>query len=239
LEVKPLGPVHEYPVPPVAERKRYSPVHTGLGVAVIVAVDEGFTITVAVTGVPLHPLAAGVTVNVTVIGALVVLISVPEIFPEPEAGIPVTVPALFLVQLNTVPATEPVSTIGVIALCEHIDWLFGAAKAVGVGLTKTVDVIEGPLHPLIVALDVNVTVIGPFVILVKVPVMLPLPEAGIPVTVPVLSRDHVNVEPATLLPNWIVVILLPEQIVWDNGVLLIEGVGVTVTVAVKKAPGQV
>jgi hypothetical protein len=44
-------------------------------------------------------LALGVLVKVTVIGALVKLVKVPVIFPEPEAGIPVTVAVLSLVQL--------------------------------------------------------------------------------------------------------------------------------------------
>ena len=65
----------------------------------IAAVGVGFTSTVAVIGVPTHPLAVGVIVNVTVIGALVVLVSVPLILPEPLAAIPVTVTVLFLVQL--------------------------------------------------------------------------------------------------------------------------------------------
>ena len=59
----------------------------------------GFTITVAVIGVPGQPLAVGVIVNVTVTAALVVLVSVPEIFPAPLAAIPVTATVLSLVQL--------------------------------------------------------------------------------------------------------------------------------------------
>lgn len=41
----------------------------------------------------------GVMVNVTVTGALVVLVNIPLILPEPFAGIPVTVVVLFLVQV--------------------------------------------------------------------------------------------------------------------------------------------
>ena len=58
-----------------------------------------FTSTVAVTGVPVHPLVVGVMVNVTVTGAVVVLVSVPLILPVPLAAIPVTVVVLFRVQL--------------------------------------------------------------------------------------------------------------------------------------------
>lgn len=57
------------------------------------------TITVAVTGVPGQPLAVGVIVKVTVCWAVVVFVSVPLIFPEPLAAMPVTFTVLFLVQL--------------------------------------------------------------------------------------------------------------------------------------------
>ena len=57
------------------------------------------TSTVAVNGVPVQPLAVGVTVNVTVTGAAVVLVKVPLIFPAPLAFMPVTEAVLSLVQL--------------------------------------------------------------------------------------------------------------------------------------------
>ena len=66
---------------------------------VAIALGVGFTRTVAVIGVPVHPFADGVIVNVTVTGALVVLVSVPLMFPLPLAAMPVTVPVLSLVQL--------------------------------------------------------------------------------------------------------------------------------------------
>lgn len=76
----------------------------------------GFTVTVVVATGPVQPLALGVIVKVTMIGALVALINVPLIVPVPLAPmVPVTVATLSLVQLNTVPATGPPNTIGVIA----------------------------------------------------------------------------------------------------------------------------
>ena len=57
------------------------------------------TSTVAVMGVPTQPLAVGVMVKVTVTGAVVVFSSVPPIFPDPLAAIPVTSTELSLVQL--------------------------------------------------------------------------------------------------------------------------------------------
>ena len=96
------------------------PVHIVCVDGVAVAFGVGLTNTVAVIGAPLHPLAAGVMVKVTVTGIFVVLVSVPEILPAPLAAIPVTVATLSLVQLYTVPATGlPLSTIVVIGTPEH------------------------------------------------------------------------------------------------------------------------
>ena len=66
---------------------------------VATAFGVGLTSTVAVIGVPVQPLAEGVTVNVTVCGVVVVFVSVPEILPLPLAAMPVTFAVLFRVQL--------------------------------------------------------------------------------------------------------------------------------------------
>ena len=97
-----------------------TPEHTVCEPGVATAVGVGFTNTVAVIGVPVQPLAVGVIVKVTVIGNAVVLVSVPEMFPEPLAAIPVTVATLSLVQLNVVAGTDPVSAIVVIATPEQL-----------------------------------------------------------------------------------------------------------------------
>ena len=55
--------------------------------------------TAGVIALPVHPLAEYVIVNVTVTGVVAVLVRVPEIFPEPEAAMPVTLVVLSLVQL--------------------------------------------------------------------------------------------------------------------------------------------
>jgi hypothetical protein len=65
---------------------------------VAIATGVGFTSTVAVIGAPGQPFAVGVMVKVTVIGATVVLVKTPLIFPEPLAAMPVTVALLSLVQ---------------------------------------------------------------------------------------------------------------------------------------------
>ena len=114
---------------------------------VATAFGTGFTTTVAVVVGPAQPLALGVMVKVTVIGANVVLVRLPLIGdPDPLAGIPVTVATLSLVQVYVVPATGPVSTIGVMAEPLQIVWLAGVAVAVGVGFTSTVAVMLGPVQ---------------------------------------------------------------------------------------------
>ena len=63
------------------------------------AIGAAFTNTVAVIGVPTHPLAVGVMVNVTVMGDAVVFVKAPVILPDPLAAIPVAETVLSLVQL--------------------------------------------------------------------------------------------------------------------------------------------
>ena len=63
------------------------------------ATGDGFTCTVAITGLPVHPPTVGVMVNVTVTALLVVFVNAPAILPEPLAAIPVTETVLSLVQL--------------------------------------------------------------------------------------------------------------------------------------------
>lgn len=87
------------------------------------------------------------------------------------------------------------------------------AIASGVGLTRTVAVIGVPAQLLAVGVIVKVTVMGAKVVLVKLPLMSPFPFAPIPVTVTVLFLVQLNVVPAVVLVNTIVVIALPEHFV--------------------------
>lgn len=211
---------------------------------VATAFGIGFTTTVAVIGVPAHPLAVGVMVKVTVTAALVVLVSVPLILPAPLAAIPVTATVLSRVQLNTVPLTAPDNTIVEIAVPEQDVCDDGVATAFGVGLTSTVAVIAVPAQPLAVGVIVKVTVIGILTVLVNVPLISPEPLAAIPCTVPLasapLSLVQLYTTPATALPViTIVVIGTPEHFVCDEGVAIAVGVGLTSTVAVVVGPVHV
>ena len=69
----------------------------------------GLTVTVKLMGVPLQPLAEGVTVTVAVIGVVPVLEAVnPGILPVPLVPKPILVDE---VQLKEVPLTAPVKLI--------------------------------------------------------------------------------------------------------------------------------
>jgi hypothetical protein len=173
----------------------------------------GLTSTVAVIAAPGQLLAVGVIVNVTVIGALVVLVKVPVILPEPLAAVPVTVPVLSRVQLNEVPLTLPLRTIAVMAFAEQMVCEAGVATTFGVGLTSTVAVIAAPEQLLAIGIIVNVTVIGALLVLVKVPVILLEPLAAMPVTVAVLLRVQLNTVPLTLPLRTIAVMAFAEQMV--------------------------
>ena len=225
-------------VPPVAFSCTVLPTHPGFGVILIVPIGVGLTITVAVIGVPEQPLATGVIVKVTVIGTAPGLINTPLIFPLPLPGIPVTVTVLFLVQLNVVPVTFPVSIIGVMFVFVQMPCEAGVATAFGVGLTNTVAVMAAPGQLFAVGVIVKVTVTGALVGLVKVPEMLPLPLAAMPVTVAVLLRVHAYVVPVTFPVRTIVAIEVAEQIVCAAGVATAFGVGLTRTVAVIGKPTQ-
>lgn len=200
------------------------PEQNAVPASVMVAIGFGLTVTVTVMGVPVQVVPAlvydGVMVNVTITGEEVVFVKVPEILPEPLAGIPVTVAVLSLVQFNTVPETKLLNTIPFtvfgaigttsddgfgnntatgggllkvipeISAPEHIDWLGVLAVTVGIGFTTTVAVIGVPLQ-VPTGVIVNVTVIGASVVFVKEPEISPEPLAVIPVTDAVLFLVHV------------------------------------------------
>ena len=82
----------------------------------------------------------------------------------------------------------PLNTIALIDPPEHIVCEAGVATAFGVGFTNTVAVMADPGHPFAVGVILKLTVTGAFVVLVKLPLMFPLPLAGMPLTVAELSR---------------------------------------------------
>ena len=159
-----------------------------LSVTVILAgqvmAGDGFTVTVAVMGVPVQPFTVGVMVKVTVTGEALVLLTTALILPAPLAAIPVTVAVLSLVQLYTVAGTLPLKAIGVMALPLQTVCDDGVATASGVGFTVMVKLTGVPLQltPLVyTGVTVIVAVTGVLVALVAVKLaMLPVPLAARP-----------------------------------------------------------
>ena len=86
---------------------------------------------------------------------------------------------------------------------------------------------------------VKVTVTGAVVVFVKLPLMLPVPLAAIPVAIAELSLVQLNTVPETLPVKAIVVIADPLHIVCADGVATAFGVGLTNTVAVIGVPVHV
>jgi hypothetical protein len=87
-----------------------------------------------------------------------------------------------------VPEALPLNTIFVIAVAEHMVCEAGVATAFGLGLTNTVAVMGAPGQLFAVGIIVKVTIMGALVLLVKDPMIFPVPLAEIPVTGAVLSR---------------------------------------------------
>lgn len=204
----------------------------GLTVMVNVLVDE-------------HPLASAVSVKVVVCNEAVVLVSVPEILvPLPEAGIPVRLAVLSRVQLKVVPATVfdvPKFTV-VTAELEHTLCDAGAAVGNGIGSTTTLAVTASEMQPSSeVAIIVNTVVCCEPVVLVKVPVILPVPDAGIPVRFPVLSRVQLYVTtPGIALGLFMAMVAMavPEHNVCEAGIPAAVGLGLTDTLIINVVPKQ-
>ena len=80
--------------------------------------------------------------------------------------------------------------MGVMATPEHFVWLDGVATVAGVGFTSTVAVTGAPVQPFAEGVMLNVTVTGAEVVLVRLPLISPLPLVAMPVTLTVLSLDQ-------------------------------------------------
>ena len=164
-----------------------APEHLDCDNGVAVAFGMGFTTTVAVIAVPEQLPAVGVMVNVTVMGALVVLVNAPLMSPLPLAAIPVTVPVLSLVQSNCVPGIEPESAIVVMVPPVQMDCDDGVATASGVGFTVTVvpaDVAD--VQPPLVTVTEYVPAVETVIACVIAPVdhRLPVADDEVKVTLP-------------------------------------------------------
>ena len=123
---------------------------------------------------------------VAVTGILLLLMAVKAaMFPVPAALRPMLV--LLLVQLNTVPATEPLMVTVVVDAPLQTTWL-AIAFTDGVGFTVIVNVLDAPVQvtpPLVkVGVTVMVAVMAAVLTLVAVKLaILPVPAAARPMLV--------------------------------------------------------
>lgn len=109
---------------------------------------------------------------------------------------------------------------------------------VGTPLISTVAVRGVPSQPLYCGMMVKVTVSGCPVVFTNVPLIGPVPLAGMPVASVTLSRVQLYVIPWNVLEGMISVIG-PEQMVCVTGPTVEAAKGsATVAVAVKGVPGQ-
>ena len=98
-------------------------------------VEKVLTATVASAVVPVQPAATGIKVNVTVMGALVVLVREPEILLFPLEAIPVTDIVLSRDHVKVVPITLEVAPMVVMALPLQMLCEDGVSVNTGKGLT--------------------------------------------------------------------------------------------------------
>ena len=90
----------------------------------MLAVGKGVTVIVNETGDPGHPLATGVTVIVAITGDVPAFVAIKEdMFPEPLAGRPIV--ELLIVQLKTVPVTDPLNVTAFVEYPWQTIWFAG------------------------------------------------------------------------------------------------------------------
>jgi hypothetical protein len=196
----------------------------------------GFTVMVAVIGVPGQLLAVGVIVMVAVTGVVPLFVAAKEAMsPEPEAARPMEVS--LLVHEKVVPFTALVNAIAVEAAPLQTAWIDGVATAFGVGLTVMVAVIGVPGQLLATGVTVMTAVTGAVPLLTaEKEAMSPVPEAARPIVVLLLVQ--LKVVPLTVPVKAIAVVDPPLQTTCVDGAAVAVGVGFTVIVAVTGAPKQ-
>lgn len=168
------------------ETEKASPVQ--MAVVIAVTAGLGFTVTTTLKGVPAQPIEVGVTEYVTLMAALVVLVSVPEILaalvPAAAPVIPVTTGAaqVYVVPVGIKPSVpftgetvKPVALQVVVAI----------AVTAGLGFIVTVTLNGFPTQEPEVGVTEYTTLMGALVVLVRFPEML---AAAVPSAVPVIPE---------------------------------------------------
>ncbi len=211
----------------------------------VVTLAEGFTVIVKVIGVPLQLLILvniGVTVTVAITGVFPVLVAVKEgILPVPEAANPmdviellqlyVVVPPVLFVEKSTEEIVSPLHTE-----------IFVTALTCANGLMVMVNVLEGPAQFVPPFEKVGVTVIvatiGLLVLFIGVKVgMFPVPEAFNPIPVVLFVQLYVVVPPVLVVAKGIANDAVPAQSTTELGWFTCA-VGFTTIVNVFAGPVQ-
>jgi hypothetical protein len=203
-------------------------------VARLVITAVGFTVTVRLNGVPLHPLIPGVITYIALTGALVVLVSdslIREVAPAPAMlDIPATTA---LVHAKVAPGVELVAVYpnGVVLqiVCA------AALVMTDVGLTVTTRLKGVPEQPPILGVIMYVTATGAVIVLIRDSLIDDVAPAPAKLEIPATTAlVQANVAPA-----------VDDVAVYPRGVLLqifaapglvITAVGLTVTVRLKGVP---
>jgi hypothetical protein len=194
----------------------------------------GLTVIVALTGVPMHPLADGAMLYTACPGVEDAAVSVWEIkLPAPSEAPFTSVVAT--VQENSIPVTLLVRVIAVVPP-EQNSIVAGVAVTSGIGLTVTMMFTGIPLHPFAEGIIVYVTEPGTLPVVCRFcEIKEPVPEVA-PET-PVAEALHVNVVPPTL-PVSPTVKVVPEQITLEERSVVTSGIGFTVITIITEFPMQ-
>ena len=215
------------------------PAHT-VWLAIAFTDGVGFTVMVKLTGAPVQADGDdGVTVMVAVIGATVALVAIkPGILPVPDAASPMAV--LLLVQLYTVPATDPVKLTAAVGDPLQTNWSAGWLT-LALGLTVMVKVVAVPLQ--VIPALVNVGVIVMVAVTGVLPALMAVNEGM--VLVPLAPRPmlvllfvQLYTVPATGPVMVIAAVAAPAHTVWF-AIVFTAGVGLTVMVKLIGVPVQV
>jgi len=202
--------------------------------ATVSTVGVGFTVMVNVSGVPVQPLAEGVTVMVAVIIVVPMFVAVNEAMsPFPVAANPIE--GVLFVQPNEVPDTVSPKLMTAVGAPLH-NICAATVSTVGVGLTVMVNVSPVPVQPFAegVTVMVAVTAVLPVLVAVK-DAMLPFPAAASPMEgVSLVQSKDV---PATVSANVTAAVDAPLHSVCGVPAGTV-GVGLTVMVNVSAVPVQ-
>ena len=213
------------------------PAHT-VWFAIAFTVAVGLTVIVNVIAAPVQvpPGPVGVTVIVPDIGAAVPFVAVKlAMLPVPAAARPIAV--LLFVQLNTVPATEPVNVTAALGLPAQSVWL-PTPFTFAAGLTVIVNVIDVPTQVTPPLLYTGVTVIvavtaDPVLLIAVNDGTVPAPLDARPILV--LLFVQLYTVPGALPVIVTAAVAWPLQTVW-LAIAFTDGVGLTVTVKLLGTP---